>query len=86
MKPIFSVRIEVGIRRNSALEEAFGKFAGFSSGDAEAQRLAGKAWLGKVLVVQGGDFGCHFLQVPGFSNIIDENKIPFEAPGIEQQL
>jgi hypothetical protein len=53
------------------------------TGNTEAQFVAGKAWLGTVLVMQGGDFGCHFLPVFGLSKIIDENKVAFEAAKIQ---
>jgi hypothetical protein len=72
-----------GLSWISGREELGGGFVGFSTGNTEAQRVAGNARLGTVLVVQGGDFACHFLPVFGLSKIIDENKVAFEAAGIE---
>jgi len=64
-------------------EEHDGEFVGFSSGNAEAQCVAGKAWMKPVLVAQGDDFGRHFRPVFRVSKIMDEKKVAFEAGGIE---
>jgi len=82
-KPISSVVPLSGCFERVGRKEHGGEFAGFSAGNAEAQCVAGKAWMKPVLAVQGDDLGRHFRPVFRVSKIMDEKKVAFEAAGIE---
>ena len=72
-----------GLSRISGREELRGELTGFSTGNTEAQRVAGKARLHTVLVVQDDDFVCYSMPVFRVTKILDENKVAFEAATIE---